>query len=101
MKLYGRIASTCLAGFLTAMTSMAQDFKPYPGSKLEEDASRRASSARVTCRVYTSDDAFERLYVFYKQLYPEFQWRLPRPKLPSGEEVQWAYFILDGAKDLA
>jgi hypothetical protein len=40
------------------------------------------------------------VYTFYKGQYKEFPWRLPRPKLPSGKELQWAYFILDGAPDL-
>src|ERR1700704_4797348 len=80
----------------------AQDFKPYAGSKLDEKGSREASAAAPgkQSEVYTTGDAFDKVFAFYKGLYKEFPMR-GGPKLPSGQAIQWAFFILDGGKDLA
>jgi hypothetical protein len=79
----------------------AQDFKAYPGSKLDSQASRQASAGATQCEVYTSHDSFDKLYAFYKGLYKETSFAPPAPTLPSGKKVQWSFFILDGGKDLA
>ena len=83
-----------------SMLALAEEFKVYPNAKLDVPTSRQASSSRTQCQVYTTDDSFDKLYAFYKGQYKEFPWKLPKPKLPSGKELQWAYFILDGAPDL-
>jgi hypothetical protein len=82
---------------------LAQDFKPYSGGKADEKASREASAAAPgkQSQVFTTDDPFEKVYSFYKGLYKEFTMGHSSPKLPSGQPIQWAFFILDGAKDLA
>jgi hypothetical protein len=82
---------------------LAQDFKVYPGSKPDEKASREASATvpGKQSQVFTTDDPFEKVYSFYKSLYKEFTMSHSSPKLPSGQPIQWAFFILDGAKDLA
>jgi len=90
-----------LTAALSCGSALAEDFKPYPGSKLDQKASRAASSGLGETQVYTTDDSFDRIYAFYKGLYKEFQFRVPKPKLPSGKEIQWAYFILDGGRDLS
>jgi len=84
-------------------TCLAQDFKPYPGGKADEKASREASAAvpGKQSQVFTTDDPFEKVYSFYKGLYKEFTMGNASPKLPSGQPIRWAFFILDGAKDLA
>jgi hypothetical protein len=81
---------------------LAQDFKPYPGAKPDEKSSREASAAAPGKQslVFTTGDAFEKVYSFYKTLYKEFTMS-SSPKLPSSQPVKWAFFILDGGKDLA
>jgi hypothetical protein len=82
---------------------LAQDFKPYPGAKLDEKASREASAAASgkQSQVFTTEDTFEKVYSFYKGLYKEYTMSSSSPKLPSGQPLRWAFFILDGGKDLA
>jgi hypothetical protein len=82
---------------------LAQDFKPYPGAKLDEKASREASAAAPgkQSQVFTTEDTFEKVYSFYKGLYKEYTMSSSSPKLPSGQPLKWAFFILDGGKDLA
>jgi hypothetical protein len=95
-----------VVGMLLAFVNvpcLAQSFKPYAGSKLDEKASREASAATPgkQSEVYTTDDAFDKVYAFYKGLYKEYTMRSSGPKLPSGEQIKWAFFILDGGKDLS
>jgi hypothetical protein len=83
--------------------AVAQDFKQYPGSKLDEQAGRQASAVAkgLECQVYTTNDGFDKVYAFYKGLYKEFPTPFPVQKLPGRKEVKWAFFILDGGKDLS
>jgi hypothetical protein len=95
-----------VAGMLIASVNvpcLAQDFKPYTGSKLDEKASREASAAAPgkQSEVYTTDDAFDKVYAFYHGLYKEYTMRSSGPKLPSGQQIRWAFFIIDGGKDLS
>jgi hypothetical protein len=92
---------TCLTIAFAAALALAEDLKLYPGAKLDQKASHDASSGRAHCQVYTTEDSFEKVYAFYRAAYKEVQWPLRPPRLPSGKDVQWAYFILDGGKDLA
>jgi hypothetical protein len=82
---------------------LAQDFKPYTGSKPDEKASREATAAAPgkQSEVYTTGDAFDKVYAFYKGLYKEYAMRGSGPKLPSGQQIKWAFFIIDGGKDLS
>ncbi|MDP8980924.1 MAG: hypothetical protein M3O35_10065, partial [Acidobacteriota bacterium] len=50
--------------------------------------------------VYTTGDSFDKVYAFYKGLYKEFSMGRMPPNV-SGQQVHWAFFILDGGKDLA
>jgi hypothetical protein len=88
---------------LGSTTVRAQDFKPYPDSRIDESASSLASNPGrgLVCRVFTSADSFEKVYAFYKDLYKEFPTPYPMQKLPNGQPVKWAFFIIDGAVDLA
>ena len=76
---------------------IAQDFKPYAGSKLDEKASRDASKAAPNKEsvVYTTGDTFDQVYAFYKSQYKEHPMRHGPPPLPSGQQIKWAFFILD------
>jgi len=81
---------------------LAQEFKPYAGSKIDEKASSEATAAvpGKQSEVYTTGDAFDKVYAFYKALYKEYSMS-GSPKLPSGQQIKWAFFIIDGGKDLA
>lgn len=94
------VAATILAWANTPC--VAQDFKPYAGSRLDETASREASAAAPGKRseVYLTRDSFDKVYAPYKGLYKEYTMH-PGTKLPSGQEVRWVFFIIDGGKDLA
>ena len=85
------------------ITCSAQDFKPYAGSKLDEKASREASAAAPgkASEVYTTGDSLDKVYTFYKSMYKESTMRSTGPKLPSGQQVKWFFFILDGETTLA
>jgi hypothetical protein len=88
---------------LASVPCLAQDFKPYAGSKLDEKASREASAAAPgkESAVFTTGDALDKVHAFYKGLYKEYTMRSIGPKLPSGQQVKWAFFILDGGTTLA
>ena len=92
-------------GLLLAVAGvlLAQDFKIYTGSKLDDKASQEASAAAPgkQSEVYTTGDAFDKVYAFYKGLHKEFPMRNSGPTLPSGQQIRWAFFIIDGGKDLA
>ncbi len=95
-----------VAGMFVASVNIlfsAQDFKPYAGSKLDEKASREASAATPgkQSEVYTTADPLDKVYAFYKGLYKEYPMRSTGPKLPSGQQVKWAFFIVDGGTTLA
>ena len=81
---------------------LAQDFKPYAGSKLDAKASSEASAAAPgkQSEVYTTGDGFDQVYAFYKSRYKEYTMRCSGPRLPSGQQIQWAFFIIDAEKDL-
>ena len=85
-------------------------FKVYPGAKLEDvyepkqsEAGGKMSKAPKVI-TFTTDDPFETVVVFYRSVAREY--RMPggsgKPiRLPSGQELKEAYFILDGANDLS
>jgi hypothetical protein len=81
----------------------AEGFKPYPGSKVDEAASREASATvpGKESLVYTTSDALEKVSSFYKGLYKEITMGSSGPKLPSGEQVRWFFFAVDGETSLA
>ncbi|MBI4795401.1 MAG: hypothetical protein HY790_06115 [Deltaproteobacteria bacterium] len=104
-----------LAGltFLVAAGALAADFKPYPGTRVDEAATRQAREAvaqsplqsmEMVPTIYLTNDPFEKVAAFYRGLAREYkmpgrQDRGPQ-KLPGGQELKEAYFIFDGAKDL-
>ena len=56
-----------------------------------------ANSQRFTPRAIRST----RCTPFYKGTYKEFSMRSTGPTLPSGQQVKWYFFILDGGTTLA
>lgn len=52
---------------------------------------------------YLSNDSFEKVVAFYKGFAKEYTMPYSRKggRLPSGQEMKSAFFIFDGAKDLA
>ena len=81
----------------------------YPGAKLEDtykikqpDASGKVSKTTKVI-VFTTNDFFEKVVAFYQGIAREY--RMPGKggnptKLPSGQELKEAYFILDKASDI-
>lgn len=95
--------------FASPERTNAGSFKVYPGAKLEDvfeakqsefGASKISKSRKVI--VFTTNDFFENVVAFYRGNAREY--RIPgagRPaKLPLGQELKEAYFILDGAGDI-
>jgi hypothetical protein len=87
----------------------AAEFKPYPKAKLHEKATRDGMEIaaqmkqKIKVEVYTTDEAFEKVYEFYKSAAAEYKMPYHTPegqKLPSGQILKEAFFIFDGAKDL-
>ncbi len=96
-----------------SLCSIAGDFKLYPGATLEEQATQEmretaqaANMAHLRSAVYTTSDSFQQVCSFYKGIAEELS--MPRssgtsgsPKKYENYELWEAYFIFDGAKDLA
>lgn len=97
-KLLFCVLTTAAAAYF----STAQDLRTYPGSRPDGKASQQASAVQrgMEVQVYSTSDEFEKVYAFYKALYKEVSVPFPKQTLPSGKEVNWAFFVLDGAKDL-
>src|ERR1700737_3821577 len=101
-----KVIRCLVVGMFLASVSIpcgAQEFKPYTGSKIDEKASREASAAAPgkQSEVYTTSDALDKVNTFYKGPYKESAMRSTGPRLPSGQQVKWYFFILDGGTTLA
>lgn len=107
---------TCVWVFLVLVFSslvFAADFKPYPGAKIDEkvtkeanEAARAAKMSNVKATIYTTKDSFQNVSSFYKGIATEYI--MPRtsgttgkPKKYESYDLYEAFFIFDGAKDLA
>ena len=89
----------CLS--LAAGLLAAADFKPYPGAKLDDKASHEASlSGKGESQVYTTSDPLDKVYAFYKPLYPEYKMRRTGARTATGQDVVFYFFLLDGAGNL-
>ena len=98
---YRFLSQLVIAGTMAIVLS-AQNFDTYPGAGSDEKAGRAASaqSRGTDSRVFTTSDPFEKVHAFYRTRYKEFAPPFPRPVSPDGQDVKWAFFILDGAHDL-
>ena len=99
----------------TCSLLFAAEFKLYPGAKMDEKATKEAQEAasaakmsNVKATIYTTKDSFQKVASFYKGIAKEHM--MPRASGMSGKprksdlfegDLWEAYFIFDGAKDLA
>ncbi len=102
-----------LVAFVFSTVIFAADFKPYPGAKMDEKATKQARDGAIAAKtpevkptIYTTSDSFEKVASFYKGMAKEYM--MPRasgtsgkPKKREGYDLWEAYFIFDGAQDLA
>jgi hypothetical protein len=102
-----------LVFFLFSAVIFAAEFKAYPGAKIDEKATKQAREGAITAKmpdvkptIYTASDSFEKVASFYKGIAKEYM--MPRasgtsgkPKKREGYDLWEAYFIFDGAQDLA
>ena len=98
------VVGVCILLVSISALGIGEELRRFPGSQLDEKASREASQATPgkESQVYTTSEGFGKIYAFYKDLYKQ-DTTMPAggPKLPSGQQVQWAFFIIDGGKNLA
>jgi len=99
--------------YLLLLPAQAADFKLYPGARPDAEATRQAAQAaaeakmtNVKTSIYTTPDAFAKVAKFYQAISAEYA--MPRASGVSGKPKKYgkydlweAYFIFDGAKDLA
>jgi hypothetical protein len=100
---YRVLALGALLAFSGA-AGIAQEFKLIPGAQLDDKASNEASKTvpGKESKVYTTSESFEKVLAFYKSAY-KLDTTMPSagPRLPSGQQIQWAFFIIDGGTKLS
>jgi hypothetical protein len=80
---------------------------PYPGAKVDPAGTDQAKLASMSqpeldVTVFTSGDPFDKVYAHFKTSAREFKMIGSRVrKLPNGQELRDAFFILDGGEDLS
>ena len=106
--------STIIAVILAAAATvaLADGFRPYPGATRysppdtpERREMLKALPPGTESIIYLSSDSFEKVVTYYKSVATQYTMPampgMPKVrKLPTGQELQQAYFIFDGAKDL-
>ncbi|RPI73230.1 MAG: hypothetical protein EHM45_21055 [Desulfobacteraceae bacterium] len=106
----GRVIFILAVLSIFSLSIFAAAFKPYPQAKLHEKATRDGMEIaaqmkqNIKIEVYTTDESFEKVYEFYKGAAAEYKMPYHTPegtKLPTGQILKEAFFIFDGAKDLA
>ena len=88
--------------FAVSSVAVAGEFKVYPGAKLDErattDSNELAKQANMPSKtkVYTTDDAFDKVVSFYKGIGREY-------KMPgvTAKNPQMTFILFDDAKDFA
>lgn len=102
-----------LVACMLAVPAWGADFRLYPGAKPDEAATREAMEAAAAAKmtnvqtsIYTTEDPFAKVAAFYQGIAVEYA--MPRVSGVSGRPKKYenfdlweAYFIFDGAKDLA
>jgi hypothetical protein len=98
-----------VVGLMVAIAALGQAAKIYPGAKKytppETEETKEAAKAMppgMQSTIYLTDDGYEKVATFYRGAGKEFTMPgLPKgAKLPSGQEMQQSFFLLDGAADL-
>lgn len=103
----------CLVSFI-ACTVQAANVKIYPGAQIDpkvmkifEQVKTKASpedkAALGDTTVYTTKDAYQLVYGFYKKLYKETDLKIKQTNKPlaNGKLLNDAYFCLDGQASIA
>ena len=105
MKRASSIVSSFIVLLFPFLTmSFAAEFKPYPGAKVDEKATKEArqETGVTTTTIYTSSDPFDKVHAFYKGIAREY--RMPPPEGPfnlrAGGTLKEAYFIFDEHPDI-
>jgi hypothetical protein len=94
--------------FCAVMTAAGQQTAKmiYPGAKLDKAATEQAKTGPAAqpdseVTVYTTPDAFDKVYGFFQKSGREYKAIGSRVrKLPNGKELRDAFFILDDGRDL-
>ncbi|HPW17836.1 MAG TPA: hypothetical protein PLP83_05590 [Candidatus Aminicenantes bacterium] len=96
-----------------AAPAVAGVWKPYPGAKVDEETTNAANEAataanrtNVRTTIYTTPDSFSKVASFYAKIAQEYLMPMAsgttgEPKKFEEHDLYEAYFIFDGAKDLA
>ena len=91
----------------------ASEFKVYPGTKIDEKATKEANEAaqaakmyNVKSTIYTTTDSFPKVSSLYKGMSKEYilsraSGTSGKPKKYEKYDLYEAFFIFDDAKDLA
>jgi hypothetical protein len=99
--------------FVFSTYVFSADFKPYPGAKIDDKATKEAREAAVAAKtpdvkptIYTTTDSFQKVASFYKGIAKEYMrshasGTSGKPKKYEGYDLWESYFIFDGAKDLS
>jgi hypothetical protein len=95
-------------------TSFATDFKVYPGAVLDKAETQKMLAVKAkaspalqkkmgTQTIYTTHHAFDKVFAFYRALYPESDINIKKVNAPMGEGhvLNDAYFCLDKAPSVA
>lgn len=98
--------STVLVLLSLCTLALGQEFKRYRGAKIDTAATEEAKRLAATdpgleVTVYVTADPFEKVCAFYRNAGHEYHMLGKRTrKLPTGQELRDAFFLLDDAKDL-
>ena len=94
-------------GCLCAVIAVGQPpARIYPAAKLDRAATQQAKMSPaaqpdVEIAVYTTADGFDKVYGFYQRNAKEYKAIGSRArKLPNGQDLRDAFFILDDGRDL-
>jgi hypothetical protein len=104
MSMNARFLWTVVVSVVLPVAAYAQGFTPYPGATPDQaaaDAAMKVAGSGTRVGVYLTGDPFEKVAAFYRALYKETKMPGNPMTLPNGAKVKWAFFILDGAKDLS
>jgi hypothetical protein len=111
MKSFGIVTAGVI---LFSLSAHASDFKVYPNAKLDQvemqkyqaqlsglDAQTRKMVGVQS--IYTTNDDFQKVYAFYKNLYKETDLNIKKTNtpMPGGKMLNDAFFCLDGSDSIA
>jgi hypothetical protein len=91
---------------VAALAAGQQGNKMYPGARIDQASTEEAKTAvalqpELEMTVYATPDTFDRVYAFFKKTGKEYKViGSGVRKLPNGQELKNAFFILDEGEDL-